>query len=163
MKKTKHTSKYEKTSEMGESDPWPLEETEEAEESNEYIENVEQGEQSDDNEFSSKNNNCRPTRQRHTHEFLGSTKLAELQDDPHNHRFAGVTGQAIKYGRSHVHKIRTNTDFFDHFHEVIVTTGPAIPVGDGRHVHFVMGRTTLNDGHRHKFIFATLIEKPIVD
>ena len=91
----------------------------------------------------------------HVHEFLGSTRLAELDEDPHNHRFAGVTGEAICVPGSHVHEIIARTDFFDHFHVIKVTTGPAIPVGKGRHVHFVCGTTTCNDGHVHKFIFAT--------
>jgi hypothetical protein len=42
--------------------------------------------------------------QRHVHEFEGSTKLAEQGSDRHNHRFAGVTGQAIRVGKSHVHE-----------------------------------------------------------
>ncbi|WP_434293367.1 YmaF family protein [Clostridium botulinum] len=104
---------------------------------------------------------CCEEKQTHVHEFLGSTRLAEIQTEPHNHRFAGVSGEAIRRGNSHVHNIRTNTDFFDHFHMIDVTTGPAIPVGDGRHVHFVSGVTTCVDGHRHEFIFATLIEAPI--
>jgi len=108
---------------------------------------------------------CCREKQTHVHEFLGSTRLAEVDDpeDVHNHRFAGVSGEAIKRGNSHVHNIKTNTDFFDHFHMIDVTTGPAIPVGNGRHVHFVSGVTTLNDGHRHEFIFATLIEAPIFE
>lgn len=107
--------------------------------------------------------NC-SKKQTHVHEFLGSTRLAELEDDPHNHRFAGVSGEAMPCGSNqHYHIIQTNTDFFDHFHMIKVKTGPAIPVGDGRHVHFVFGVTTLNDGHTHEFIFATLIEAPIFE
>ena len=105
---------------------------------------------------------CDEEQQTHTHEFLGSTKIAEREEDPHNHRFAGVTGEAIRVGNSHIHKLKTNTDFYEnHFHVVRDETGPAIPVGNGRHVHFVEGMTTINDGHRHEFIFATLIENPI--
>lgn len=101
-----------------------------------------------------------PPTQTHTHEFLGSTMLAG--DIIHNHRFAGVTSEEIPKGKSHVHAILTNTDFFvSHLHEVGVETGPAIPVGKGRHVHFVYGYTTLNAGHVHEFILATLIENPI--
>ncbi len=74
--------------------------------------------------------NCeKRERQTHVHEFLGSTRLAEIQTEPHNHRFAGVSGQAIRSGNSHVHRITTNTDFFDHFHMINVLSGPAIPVG----------------------------------
>ena len=102
--------------------------------------------------------------QRHVHEFEGSTKLAEEGADRHNHRFAGVTGQAIGVGKSHVHEIDlSKTDFLNHFHNLKkIRTGPAISVGNGKHVHFVTGRTTLNDGHVHRFNFATLIEAPLV-
>ena len=100
--------------------------------------------------------------QRHVHEFLGSTKLAEEEEERHNHRFAGVTGEAISRGRSHFHEIKTNTDFFDHHHEVIIRTGPAIPVGDGKHIHFVEGMTTVEDDHDHDFEFATLIDSPLI-
>jgi hypothetical protein len=97
------------------------------------------------------------------HEFNSSTKLAEQGEERHNHRFAGVTGQVIPVGNSHVHEITTNTDFFDHFHKLKkIRTGPAIPVGNGKHVHFVQGVTTLNDGHVHRFNFATLIQKPLI-
>ncbi|MEK4117680.1 YmaF family protein [Paenibacillus sp. FSL W8-0919] len=100
----------------------------------------------------------------HVHEFVGSTKLAEKGQDRHNHRFAGVTGQAIRVGRSHVHEIDLErTDSVDHFHELKkIRTGPAIPVGKGKHVHFVTGQTTLNDGHVHQFNFATLIQSPLI-
>lgn len=99
--------------------------------------------------------------QTHVHEFLGSTKLAELKEDPHNHRFAGVSGQAIPCGYSHIHLIKARTDFVDHFHEIIAKTGPAIKVGEGRHVHFVDADTKVEDNHIHELIFATLIEAPI--
>jgi len=100
--------------------------------------------------------------QTHDHEFLGSTRLAELEDDPHNHRFAGVSGPEIKVVGGHVHQVSSRTDFFDHFHAFSAITGPQIPVGDGRHVHFAKATTTLNDGHVHVLIFATLINAPII-
>ncbi|TDT61057.1 YmaF family protein [Fonticella tunisiensis] len=101
--------------------------------------------------------------QTHVHEFLGSTRLAERGEERHNHRFAGVTSEVIPLpGGGHKHAILTNTDFFDHLHEVGVETGPAIPVGNGKHVHFVEGETTIDDGHFHEFVFATLIESPLL-
>lgn len=113
--------------------------------------------------LSSKGKYTTTRRQTHVHEFLGSTKLAEQGNDKHNHRFAGVTGQAIRRGKSHVHIIRTNTDFLNHHHRLQrIVTGPAIPVGNGKHIHFVTGQTTLNDGHVHNFNFGTLIDKPLV-
>ncbi|MCX7772703.1 MAG: YmaF family protein [Clostridia bacterium] len=100
---------------------------------------------------------------RHVHEFEGSTQLAEENDERHNHRFAGVSGEAVPASNgSHKHRIFTRTDFFeDHFHDIETFTGPAIDVGNGKHVHFVKGRTTVNDGHSHNFQFATLIESPL--
>lgn len=111
--------------------------------------------------------------QTHVHEFLGSTRLAEEEEDRHNHRFAGVTDEVIEVTvngrRTHIHRFCTRTDFLQfpgeeegHFHFVKGETGIAIPVGEGKHVHFVPTTlTTENDGHRHEFIFATLIENPI--
>ncbi|WP_374966482.1 YmaF family protein [Lysinibacillus sp. RS5] len=100
--------------------------------------------------------------QTHVHEFLASTKLAEEGDDRHNHRFAGVTSEVIPKGNSHIHVIMVNTDFLDHHHEVAIETGPAIRVSENKHVHFVKGITTLDDGHVHQLEFATLIQKPLV-
>ena len=80
---------------------------------------------------------------------------------PHNHRFAGVTSEAIPYKRSHVHAILVSTDFFfNHYHEIGLRTGPAIDVGNGKHIHVAEGETTENFGHDHDFIFTTSIEKP---
>ncbi len=100
--------------------------------------------------------------QTHVHEVLGSVQIAEPEEDPHNHRFATVSGQAIPCGNNdHFHLVRFRTDFYEeHFHEAFVRTGGAIWVGD-RHVHFLMGTTTLNDGHRHNFRASTLIDDPI--
>jgi len=100
--------------------------------------------------------------QTHVHEFEGSTKLAEEGDDRHNHRFAGVTSQVIPFTGGHRHAILTNTDFFqNHHHEIGVITGPPISVGNGKHVHFVQGNSTMDDGHFHQFQFTTLIDSPL--
>ncbi|MDF2653840.1 MAG: hypothetical protein K0R19_314 [Bacillota bacterium] len=110
---------------------------------------------------------CRPPypkKQTHNHEVLGSVLIAEEKEDPHNHRFATVSGEAIPYGPcDHVHEVKFRTDFYeDHYHEFYGRTGGAIQVGD-RHVHFLASVTTFVDGHRHKFRVATLIEDPIGD
>lgn len=113
--------------------------------------------------------NCRPCppKQTHVHEVQGSTRLAELNEDPHNHRFAGMTGEVIEIPGSHIHKFETTTDFYEnHFHKICVKTGPAVWIGEGenrRHVHFIDSQTEVADGHCHKFIVATLIENPIGD
>jgi hypothetical protein len=101
--------------------------------------------------------------QTHVHEIEGSTFIAEQEDEPHNHRFAGVTSEVIPYGDSHVHEILIPTDFFtDHHHEVGVRTGPAIIVGSHKHIHFVYGKTTVEDEHFHKYVFVTQIQDPLV-
>lgn len=100
--------------------------------------------------------------QRHVHEVQGSVEIAEAEEDPHNHRFATVTGQAIPIGKGdHIHEVKFRTDFYeDHFHEFSGKTGGMIKVGD-RHVHFLESVTTVNDGHRHKFRLSTFIDNPI--
>ena len=107
---------------------------------------------------------CPSEPQRHVHELLGSLEIAEPQEDPHNHRFATVTEEAIPFGMNdHVHEVRFRTDFYeDHFHEFCGTTSGAIQVGD-RHVHFLTGVTTISDGHQHEFRAATMILNPIGD
>ncbi|MDF2843929.1 MAG: hypothetical protein K0R00_2355 [Herbinix sp.] len=101
--------------------------------------------------------------QRHVHELVGSVRIAD-QEDPHNHRFATVTGEAIPCGMNdHYHEVAFRTDFYEnHFHEFRGRTGGAVPVGN-RHVHFIESLTTVNDGHRHGFEAATLINNPIED
>lgn len=99
---------------------------------------------------------------RHTHEFLGSTRFAEECEDRHNHRFAGVSGPPIyRSDGTHIHEFKSNTDFVDgHYHQMDGRTGPGIMVGEGRHVHFAEDTTTFEDGHVHTLVFATLIEDP---
>ncbi|MFU0826986.1 MAG: YmaF family protein [Lachnoclostridium sp.] len=100
--------------------------------------------------------------QKHVHEVQGSTRIAERREDPHNHRFAAVSGEAIPYGHNHYHELKFQTDFYeDHYHEFWGRTSGAIPVGGNRHVHFLESVTSVNDGHRHEFKVATLIEDPI--
>lgn len=107
---------------------------------------------------------CHKNKQNHVHEVLGSVRIFNENGEAHNHRFAGMTGEAILTSDScsHYHKLNTTTDFYeDHFHDISVRLGRAIPVGEGRHVHFVYACTELADGHKHEFIVATLIEDPI--
>ena len=113
---------------------------------------------------------CREKCQReqtHVHEVLGSVRLAELGEDPHNHRFAGVTGEVIPVPGGHIHEFHTTTDFYEnHFHPICVRTGLNVKVGSGedaRHVHFIDADTQVEEGHFHEFIVATLIENPIGD
>ena len=86
------------------------------------------------------------------------------KEEGHNHRFAVVSGEAIPVGcKDHYHEVKFRTDFYeDHYHVFVGKTGGAIRVGD-RHVHFLESQTSFNDGHRHDFRVATLIEDPIGD
>lgn len=108
-------------------------------------------------------NHC-PQEQKHVHEVQGSVKIAEAGNDPHNHRFATVTGEAIPEGaKDHVHEVTFRTDFYeDHFHTFSGKTGGAIPVGD-RHVHFLASITRVADGHRHEFRLSTFMDDLIGD
>lgn len=102
---------------------------------------------------------CHHSNQKHVHEFEGSTRLAEEEEDRHNHRFAGVTGEAILVNAGkHVHNFESRTDFFEnHHHFISGRTGPNIELPNGKHIHYVNSFTTVNDGHRHQFEFASLI------
>lgn len=108
---------------------------------------------------------CDSRPQRHVHEIVGSAEIAEENTDPHNHRFATVSGEAIPLGNGdHVHEVCFRTDFYEnHFHEFHGRSGGAIDVGGGRHVHFADAQTTQEDGHRHRFRVAALIQDPIGD
>lgn len=60
-----------------------------------------------------------------------------------------------------MHEVKFRTDFDDeHFHEFCGKTGPAINVGNGKHVHFIKDETECKDGHKHQFQAATLIDSP---
>lgn len=100
-------------------------------------------------------------KQKHVHELQGSVVIAEPCKEPHNHRFATVSDEAIPLGpNDHYHEVKFRTDFYeDHFHEFCGKTTGAIPVGD-RHVHFIKSVTSVNDGHQHNFRVATLIDNP---
>lgn len=115
-------------------------------------------------------------RQAHVHEYHGTVKLDDYEGTVHNHRVAGVSGEAIRTPLGHAHKIWARTDFFDHFHWVSRLSGPAVYVGSGKprkhanvphyedeqHVHYVDGLTSINDGHNHEYQFATLIDSPLL-
>lgn len=101
--------------------------------------------------------------QKHVHEIQGSVEIAGRQGDPHNHRFATVSGEAIPFGTDHCHEVLFRTDFYeDHFHEFCGKTSGAIQLGN-RHVHCLESVTTENDGHRHQFRVVSLINDPIGD
>ena len=105
---------------------------------------------------------CPPKEQKHNHEVQGSVMIAEPQEEPHNHRFATVSGEAIFVGNNdHVHEVKFDTDFYeDHYHEFEGRTSGAVWVGD-RHVHYLKSVTEESDGHVHEFRVATLIDNPI--
>ncbi|SFC38065.1 YmaF family protein [Clostridium uliginosum] len=97
----------------------------------------------------------------HNHEFLSSTDYAKDEGVEHNHRIAGVTGPPMGPGKYHFHKIAVFTDTFDdHFHKICDTTGPALWLSDGKHIHLVEGTTEPEDQHDHDYFFTTLIQDP---
>ena len=102
--------------------------------------------------------------QEHVHEVQGSVKIAEIKEDPHNHRFTAVTGEAKPLGdKDHFHEVKFRTDFYEgHYHEFRGKTCGAIMVGD-RHVHFLESMTAESDNHCHNFRLSTFINDPIGD
>lgn len=107
------------------------------------------------------NDQCRNNEQRHVHEISGITKIVGECGECHNHRFATVSGEAMRMGNSHVHEVKFCTDFADgHYHEFCGKSSPAIEVGSGKHIHFADAFTDESDGHRHRFQVAAMIESP---
>nr|MDD6335347.1 YmaF family protein [bacterium] len=100
----------------------------------------------------------------HVHELQGSVKIAERASDPHNHRFATMTGEARPLGpNNHFHDVQFVTDTYeDHEHAFVGRTSGAIMVGD-RHVHFLSDDTAPADGHTHEFRAATFMNDLIGD
>ena len=114
------------------------------------------------NHCNCQNWNKEEDKQHHVHEITGSTAVFHEGCECHNHRFVAVSGEAMRYGDSHVHEVKFRTDFADgHYHEFCGTSSPAIDVGNGKHVHFASAYTQEEDGHRHRFQVASLIESPL--
>lgn len=96
----------------------------------------------------------------HRHEIQGSVRVAEHDCEAHNHRFAGISGEAIPMGQSHVHEVRFTTDTYEnHDHEFCGRTSPAYPICGG-HVHYLESTTSRDDGHCHSFRVISNIEDP---
>ena len=105
-------------------------------------------------------NNCE--RQKHVHEITGSTETITECRECHNHRFCTVSGEAMPVGKTHVHVVKFHTDFAaGQFPAYCGKTTGASAGGNGKHVHFLKDFTEEEDGHKHKFQFATLIDSPI--
>ena len=106
-----------------------------------------------------------PRPQTHVHEVQGSVQIAEIPDDPHNHRFATVSSEVrFNPDGTHFHIVKFRTDFYEnHYHEFCGPTCNDICVGDNRHIHFLKDETECSDGHRHEIRFATFINDPIGD
>lgn len=100
----------------------------------------------------------------HVHEVQGITKMAQVDDVAHSHRFTTVTSRPIPVScNNHVHEVSFDTDMFDgHKHTFSGRTSTAIVVGD-RHVHFLKSLTDRSDGHRHEFRLGGFIEDPAGD
>ena len=99
--------------------------------------------------------------QKHVHEVIGSTATVTECSDCHNHRFATVSGEAIRTCNGHIHELKFRTDFSDgHYHEFCGKSGPAVDVGNGKHVHYFNDVTEEADGHTHKIQGTLVIESP---
>ena len=102
-------------------------------------------------------------KQEHVHELTGSTMIFNECGECHNHRFCTVTSEAeyTPNRQNHYHDVKFRTDFSDkQYHEFCGKTSVAYDVGNGKHVHFIKDCTKEEDGHKHKFQAATLIDSP---
>lgn len=97
----------------------------------------------------------------HNHKYYCDDFYEKKYDS--NNRFTGVSGPPIKVTGGHVHLVESSIDFIDHFHEFTTTSSLQIPVGDGRHVHFIQTTTSASDAHLHELIFVTLVDAPILE
>jgi hypothetical protein len=65
---------------------------------------------------------------------------------------AGVTGNTVGYGGSHIHYYSGVTTFDDgHVHYYRGATGPAIYLPGGDHTHAYCGCTTCDFAHAHAY------------
>ncbi len=82
--------------------------------------------------------------------------------DGHQHILQGVTAPARPAGRSHIHRIRVRTSYFDdHWHWFDMVTGPTIETLEGGHVHSYGGPTSCDDGHVHDVADTTTLAPDI--
>ncbi len=85
----------------------------------------------------------------HVHAFGGVTSF----DVGHSHHYSGLTAPAPS-GVPHVHEYQAETTFNDgHTHLIRGTTGGAIPIPGGGHIHYFEGHTTVNGRtpHSHRY------------
>ncbi|MFC0215777.1 YmaF family protein [Paenibacillus chartarius] len=95
----------------------------------------------------------------HIHQFEGVTSL----DVGHNHRYVGLTFLAAT-GVQHVHSYYAETSIDDgHAHIIQGTTGPAIPLPNGGHIHYFEGYTTVNGSTPHTHMYRGNTGNEIVE
>lgn len=88
----------------------------------------------------------------HVHVFNTLTDVG----DRHQHMVQGTTGPARDADRSHFHRIRVRTSYYDgHWHWFDFMTGLAIETIDGGHVHVYQGETSFDHGHNHNTADST--------
>lgn len=96
------------------------------------------------------------TDQQHVHNFSGETSLA----NGHLHRCHGTTFPVSGTDPDHKHYIwlKTTKDFH-HDHDILIETGPGLPV-QGGHIHRFSGVSTFTGKqfHAHQFENATSTE-----
>lgn len=92
----------------------------------------------------------------HNHLFSTTTYVSRN----HQHAIIGASGPAIVRGSSHVHRIATLTSYDPpeeskaHWHNVDITSGPAVDLPDDQHTHYFDGETDTSLRHCHCFFGA---------
>jgi len=79
--------------------------------------------------------------------------------DRHTHRCKAMLFDVMPMScGGHRHRYSMNTDFFGHNHRITGECGPAISIGNGKHIHFISGGTACDSSHSHRFQFCTSID-----
>jgi len=93
----------------------------------------------------------------HSHEICFSLESAGM--DRHTHRGKAMLFDVMPTScGGHRHRFSFSTDFFGHNHRITGECGPAVFVGNGKHIHFISGNTSCGSGHSHRYQFSTSID-----
>lgn len=98
-------------------------------------------------------------RRQHTHEICAGLEFAGAGAEMHSHRCKAMLfgTQSMPCG-GHRHQVSIQTNFCGHNHRITGECGPAIHVGNGKHVHFISGTSSCDNGHSHRHQFCTSID-----
>lgn len=100
----------------------------------------------------------------HNHEVQGLSSVNVMDCQAHAHRYNAVTRMSTNNGRNHTHEVEIDTvSELGHMHCFKGRTGPAIQLGNDRHVHCITGNFNRSMGHNHQFTLTTMQNSHVED